>query len=115
MEYDKNNIFAKILRGEIPNDTVYEDEYCLAFNDLYPKSEVHIVAIPKGEYINFAHFNSNASDIEISNFFKAISNIIREKNIELGCQILSNCGEKGGQEIPHFHMHILSGNKIKLD
>ena len=115
MDYNQNNVFAKILKGEIPNDTVYENNYVLAFNNINPKANIHIVVIPKGEYSTFIDFNTNASEKEIIEYSKSIAKIIEEHKISEGCQILSNCGENGGQEVFHFHTHILSGKKIKLD
>jgi histidine triad (HIT) family protein len=115
MTYDKNNVFAKILRGEIPNDTVYEDDYTLAFNDLYPKSKTHIIVIPKGEYSDFIDFNQNAKNDEIAAFFKTVSNIAKENDIASACQILANCGQGGGQEIPHFHVHLVEGQAVHFN
>lgn len=114
MEYDKNNVFAKILRGELPNKTVYEDEYVLAFHNIYPQSDIHILVIPKGEYRTFIDFCLNAKNDEKDAFFTAVAKIAKEKEIEESCQLLANCGEKGSQEIPHFHMHITSGNALKF-
>ncbi len=114
MTYDKNNIFAKILRGEIPNDTVYEDDHVLAFNSIDPKTEIHVIVISKGLYSDYIDFSNNASNEEISTYFKAIAQIAKEKNIDEGCQILSNCGEGSGREVAHFHSHLFSGDFIKF-
>jgi histidine triad (HIT) family protein len=108
--YDSNNIFARILRGEIPNKTVYEDEYALAFHDLYPKARVHILVIPRGAYISIADFSTHASDVEITGFWRAVSRILHQENLsEQGFRTIANTGLNGGQEVPHFHIHILAG------
>jgi len=114
MVYDKENVFAKILRGEIPNDTVYEDETVLAFNSIDPKSETHVIVIPKGYYEDYADFMANASVGEINDYFKAIYFIAKDRNIENGFQMLSNCGENSGREVSHFHTHIIKGNVLKF-
>ena len=115
MIYDKNNIFAKILRGEIPCTKVYENEFVLAFNDINPQKKIHIIVIQKGEYIDFDDFNENASDKEIVALNKAVVEITKKLNIsskESGYRVLSNIGNDGGQEIPHLHYHIFGGEKI---
>ena len=115
MKYDKNNIFAKILRKEIPCNKVYENEYVLSFYDISPLKKLHILVIPKGDYIDLDHFNSEASDKEIIEFSKSITYIVRMLKIsshETGYRILSNAGLNGGQEVPHFHYHIFGGEKI---
>jgi|TARA_B110000211_G_scaffold211120_1_gene249724 histidine triad (HIT) family protein len=115
MKYDKNNIFAKILRKEIPCNKVYENEYVLSFYDISPLKKLHILVIPKGDYIDLDHFNSEASDKEIIEFSKSITYIVKMLKIssyETGYRILSNAGLNGGQEVPHFHYHIFGGEKI---
>lgn len=113
MAYDQNNIFARILRGEIPNQTVYEDDHVLAFNDIDPKTPVHILVIPKGAYISIDDFGQNASAEEQVAFFKAIGAITKEKGLqEPGFRVIANAGENGNQEVPHFHMHILGGRNL---
>ena len=115
MTYDKNNIFAKILRGEIPCKKVYENEYVLSFYDIHPQKKIHILVIPKGEYINLDDFNNKASDKEIIQFNKAITHIVKMFKIsskENGYRVLSNIGKDGGQEVPHLHYHIFGGEKI---
>ncbi len=115
MKYDKNNIFAKILRKEIPCNKVYENEYVLSFYDVNPLKKLHILVIPKGDYIDLDHFNSEASDKEIIEFSKSITHIVKMLKIsshETGYRILSNAGLNGGQEVPHFHYHIFGGEKI---
>ncbi|MCB1532260.1 MAG: histidine triad nucleotide-binding protein [Alphaproteobacteria bacterium] len=111
--YDQNNIFAKILRGEIPNDTVYEDDHVLAFNDIAPQAPIHILVIPKGAYVSIDDFGANASADEIKAFHAAIAKIIEQKNLKTdGFRVISNTGRHGGQEVPHYHAHILAGKKL---
>ena len=111
--YDDNNIFAKILREEIPCDKVYEDDYVLAFNDISPQAPVHILVIPKGKYLSIVDFGSNASAEEITGFYAAVSKIAQEKGIDAdGFRSIANTGSNGGQEVPHFHMHLLGGRHI---
>lgn len=111
--YDKNNIFAKILRGEIPCSKVYEDEHVLAFNDIAPQAPVHILVIPKGEYISIVDFGTKASAQEIKGFYAAVAKIAAEKELEeAGFRSIANTGLNGGQEVPHFHLHLLGGKKL---
>ena len=111
--YDENNIFAKILRKEIPCDKVYEDEFSLFFNDISPQAKVHVLGIPKFPCTTFSDFLKNADDRNISTFFKSIQLVISKLNIEdSGYRLITNTGEHGGQEVPHFHVHILAGEKI---
>ena len=115
MTYDKKNIFAKILREEIPCRKFYENDYVLAFNDINPQKKIHILIIPKGEYEDFDTFINKAKDKEILEFNKAISEIIKKLKItnrDGGYRIISNTGINGGQEVPHLHFHILGGEKI---
>jgi histidine triad (HIT) family protein len=113
MTYDDHNIFARILRGEIPCAKVFENEYALAFNDISPKAPVHILVIPKGPFISLSDFAQKASAAEQSGFFAAISQIIADKNLDdTGYRTITNTGLHGGQEVPHFHMHILAGKKL---
>ncbi len=113
MTYNNQNIFAKILRGEIPNDTVYEDDYVLAFRDIAPQAPIHILVIPKGEYINIADFNTTAPDALVKGFYKAIATIVAQEGLEdTGFRCITNTGTHGGQEVPHYHMHILGGKPI---
>lgn len=110
MSYDKENIFAKILRGEIPCDKVYEDEYVLAFNDIAPQAPIHALVIPKGEYISFDDFSSTASAEEIAGFYKAAQKVAAELGLqEGGYRTLANTGSDAHQEVPHFHLHIFGG------
>ena len=113
MTYDNTNIFARILRGEIPCKKVYEDQYALAFHDIQPKAPVHVLVIPKGAYTSFVDFSGLATAEEISGFFRAVGKIAKEQGVDAeGCRILSNHGVNGGQEVPHFHVHILGGKQL---
>ena len=115
MKYDKNNIFAKILRGEVPCKKIYENKYALSFYDTNPQKKIHILIIPKGEYIDLDHFNKEATEKEIIEFNKSITHVVKMLKIssnETGYRILSNIGLDGGQEVPHFHYHIFGGEKI---
>lgn len=111
--YDDENIFAKILRGEIPNDTVYEDDHVLAFRDIAPQAPSHILVIPKGRYVSIDDFGANASAEEIKGFYAAVAKIAEQEGLaEDGFRCIANTGMNGGQEVPHFHLHILGGQKI---
>ncbi|MDH5747935.1 MAG: histidine triad nucleotide-binding protein [Rhodospirillales bacterium] len=110
MVYDPNNIFAKILRGEIPCDKVYEDDHALAFKDINPQRPVHVLVIPKGEYVSMDDFSHNAADAEIAGMMRAIGHVARELGVaDSGYRILANHGSDGNQEVPHFHVHIFGG------
>ena len=111
--YDENNIFAKILRKEIPCDKVYEDEFSLFFNDINPQAKIHVLGIPKFPCTTFSDFVKNADNLNVISFFKGIQLVISKLNIEdSGYRLITNSGEDGGQEVPHFHVHILAGEKI---
>lgn len=111
--YDKNNIFAKILRGEIPCTKVYEDEFALAFNDIAPTAPIHILVIPKGEYVSYDDFMGRGKPHEISGYFKAIRTITHNLGIEkTGYSLISNTGKDGGQIVFHFHTHIIAGKHL---
>ena len=113
MSYDKNNIFAKILRDEIPCKKVYENEYSLAFYDVSPQKKIHVLVIPKGEYVDLDDFNNSASDKEIIGLNKAITHVSKLLGVkEKGYRVLTNIGSDGGQEVPHLHFHILGGEKV---
>ena len=113
MTYDPNNIFARILRGEIPCNKVYEDSHVLAFNDISPQSPAHVLVIPKGEYISFDDFSHNASPEEIVTLVRAIGRIARERGVaESGYRILANTGPAAHQEVPHFHVHLFGGRDL---
>ncbi|WP_120500133.1 histidine triad nucleotide-binding protein [Roseovarius sp. EL26] len=116
-DYDNQNIFAKILRGEIPNDTVLETEHTLAFNDIGPQAPVHVLIIPKGPYVSFDHFSAEASDAEIADLNRSIAKICQMTGVAPnaggnGYRAIANCGTDGGQEVPHFHIHILGGHAL---
>ena len=112
-EYDPNNIFAKILREEIPCDKVYEDDYVLAFNDISPQAPVHILVIPKGPYTDIHHFGAQATAEEIAAFWQAVSKISGKLDLpDSGFRVIANTGVNGGQEVPHFHAHILGGRAL---
>ena len=111
--YDTENIFAKILRGEIPNDTVLETEHSLAFNDIRPQAPIHVLVIPRGAYVNYDDFASNASEAEIVDYTRAIAKVCEMKGVEAdGFRLISNAGEHGVQEVPHLHVHILGGRGL---
>ena len=117
MEYDKNNIFAKILRGEIACKKIYENEYILSFYDVNPQRKIHALVIPKGEYIDLDDFSSKASEKEIIELIKGISLIAKKLGISLsdngkGYRSLVNIGDHGGQEVPHLHFHLFGGEKV---
>tara|TARA_B100000700_G_C14840559_1_gene759035 strand:+ start:19 stop:384 length:366 start_codon:yes stop_codon:yes gene_type:complete len=116
MIYDENNIFAKILRGEVPCDKIYEDEYVLSFYDITPQKKIHALVIPKGKYIDLDDFNSKATEKEIVGLLKGISIVAKKLGISVekgkGYRTLSNLSEHGGQEVPHLHFHIFGGEKL---
>ena len=114
--YDDQNIFAKILRGEIPNNTVRETEHTLAFRDIAPQAPDHILVIPKGAYVTADHFASQASEAEIVDFWRTFSAITSEQGLNAdesnGYRIIANAGDDGAQEVPHFHLHIVAGRPL---
>jgi histidine triad (HIT) family protein len=113
MAYDRNNVFARILRGEIPCTKVYEDAYVLAFRDIQPQAPTHIVLIPKGEYVAAADFSENASDAELAAFMRAIGKIAKQEGIvDGGFRILANSGAAAHQTVPHFHLHLFGGRDL---
>ncbi len=113
MTYDPNNIFARILRGEIPCKKVFEDAYVLAFHDINPQTPVHILVIPKGAYVALDDFTAKASDAEIAAWLRAIGQIARDQGVaEAGYRVLSNVGRDGNQEVPHLHMHLFAGQPL---
>lgn len=113
MAYDDQNIFAKILRGEIPCSKVYEDDHVLAFKDIAPKAPVHVLVIPKGAYVSIVDFGAKASAQEVAAFFAAVAKIAADLGIDKsGFRSIANTGENGGQEVPHFHVHLLGGRAI---
>lgn len=111
--YDPENIFAKILRGEIPSNKVYEDEWSLAFHDINPQADVHILVIPKGEYVSWDDFSVKASAEEIAGFVRAVGHVAREQGLVVrGYRLLGNVGRNGGQEVPHLHFHLFGGGPL---
>jgi diadenosine tetraphosphate (Ap4A) HIT family hydrolase len=113
MTYDTNNIFARIIRGEIPCNKVYDDAHVLAFNDIHPQAPTHILVIPKGTYVSMSDFSQKASAAEQAAFFAAIGKIVAEKKLDdAGYRVIANAGVHGGQEVPHFHIHILAGKRL---
>ncbi|MBT5108050.1 MAG: histidine triad nucleotide-binding protein [Rhodospirillaceae bacterium] len=113
MAYDNDNIFAKILRGEIPCNKVFEDEHSLALHDITPQTPVHVLVIPKGAYVSMDDFTAKASDAELASFSRAIGQVARELGVvESGYRILANNGEDALQEVPHLHMHIFAGKNL---
>lgn len=108
--YDDANIFARILRGEIPARRVYEDAFALAFHDIAPQAPVHVLVIPKGAYVSWDDFSARAPDAEIAGFVRAVGHIAREHGlVEPGYRLLANVGGHGGQEVPHLHVHLFGG------
>jgi histidine triad (HIT) family protein len=111
--YDDSNVFAKILRGEIPNKTVYENDYALAFHDINPQAPVHILVIPKGRYVSWDDFTANAIDADVIGFVRAVGHVAREVGLPApGYRLLSNIGGHGHQEVPHLHVHIFGGQPL---
>jgi diadenosine tetraphosphate (Ap4A) HIT family hydrolase len=111
--YDTNNIFAKILRGEIPCKKVHEDDFALAFHDIHPQAPVHVLVIPKGAYMSFTDFSSTATAQEISGFFQAVGTVARQLGLDsTGYRLIANTGAHGGQEVPHFHVHLVGGSRL---
>ncbi|HHW35175.1 MAG TPA: HIT domain-containing protein [Paracoccus solventivorans] len=117
MAYDDSNIFARILRGEIPNDTVAENDHALAFRDIRPQAPIHVLVIPKGAYVSYDDFAANASDAEIVGFHRLVAQVARSEGLMLaegsaGFRAITNAGEDGVQEVPHFHLHLLGGRPL---
>ncbi len=113
MTYDEKNIFARILRGEIPCHKIYEDDFALAFHDVHPQAPVHALVIPKGAYENHAAFAHEANEAQQAGFTRAIGLVAQKLGVvESGYRLISNCGANGGQEVPHYHVHILGGGPL---
>ena len=111
--YDDNNVFAKILRGEIPCKKVYENEFALAFHDINPQAPHHVLVIPKAKYVSFADFSANGSDAEITGFIRAIGHVAKTLGFEdTGYRLLANMGPDSHQEVPHFHVHLFAGKPL---
>ena len=112
MDYDNNNIFAKILRGEIPTQKIYEDDSCIAFNDINPKAATHVLVVPKKAYVDFNDLMAKANAQEVDAIFQAVRNVAKQLDVvEAGYRLLMNVGSGAGQEVPHLHIHILSNKK----
>ena len=116
MTYDENNIFAKILRGEIPCEKIYEDEFVLSFYDINPQKKIHVLVIPKGKYIDLDDFSTNASSDEMVGLLKGINRVAKKLKISVdtgkGYRTLANISEHGGQEVPHLHFHLFGGEPV---
>lgn len=117
MPYDDSNIFARILRGEIPADTVAENDHALAFRDIRPQAPIHVLVIPKGAYVSYDDFAANASDAEIVGFHRLVAQVARAQGLALaegsqGFRAITNAGPHGVQEVPHFHLHLLGGRPL---
>ena len=117
MTYDDSNIFARMLRGEIPNDTVAENAHALAFRDIRPQAPVHILVIPRGRYVSYDDFAANASDDEIVGFNRLVAEVAQAEGLSLadggdGFRAITNAGAHGVQEVPHFHLHLLGGRPM---
>ena len=113
LPYDDQNTFAKILRGEIPNRTVYEDQWALAFHDIAPLAPVHVLVIPKGAYVSWDDFSARASEAEIAGFVRAVGQVARDLGLVApGYRLLANVGQHGYQEVPHLHVHLFGGRPL---
>lgn len=113
MSYNSNNIFAKILRGEIPCDSVYENDYALAFRDINPQAPTHVLVIPKGPYVSMDDFSKDAPDDLVVGFFRAVGHVARlVEAVEKGYRIMANCGADARQDVEHFHVHIVAGRDL---
>ena len=113
LAYDDSNVFARILRGEIPAKRVYEDEHALAFHDVAPRAPVHVLVIPKRAYVSWDDFSARASDAEIAGFVRAVGRVAREQGlVDPGYRLLANVGGHGGQEVAHLHVHLFGGRPL---
>ena len=113
LPYDDQNIFAKILRGELPNKTVMESEHSLAFHDINPIAPIHVLVIPRGAYVSWDDFAATATDAEIGDFVRTVGAVARQTGAETqGYRLLSNVGKRGGQEVPHLHVHLFGGQPL---
>ena len=113
LPYDDSNVFARILRGEIPSKRVYEDEFALAFHDVNPQAPVHILVIPKGAWVSWDDFSGRASAEEIAGFVRAVGKVARDQGLVApGYRLLANVGRNSGQEVPHLHVHIFGGRGL---
>ena len=119
MSYDENNIFAKILRGEIPCNKIYEDDFVLSFHDINPQKKIHVLVIPKGSYTDVDDFSKRASKDEISSLMQAVAEVCKINKLSLseggnGFRLIANTGPDGSQEVPHFHYHVMGGEPMGL-
>ncbi len=115
LPYDDHNIFARILRGELPCNKVYEDDWSIAFHDIRPQAPVHVLVVPKGRYVGWEDFTASASDAEIAGFTRAIGEVTRQLGLaEPGYRLMVNMGRDGHQEVPHLHVHIFGGRQFRL-
>ena len=113
MAYDPNNVFAKILRGDIPCKKVFEDEHALAFHDIRPQAPVHVLVIPKGAYTDMDDFSARASGEELAGFLRAVGTVAKQCGLALdGYRVISNCKDAGGQDVPHLHFHLIGEKKL---
>lgn len=113
MSYDRDNIFARILRGEIPCNKVYEDDFALAFHDIHPRAPVHVLVIPKGDYVSMADFTAEAPAELVAGYVRAIGAVARQLGVEeSGYRLLANTGANAHQEVPHLHVHIFAGRPL---
>jgi len=111
--YDDQNIFAKILRGEIPSNRVYDDDFAIAFHDINPQAPTHLLVIPKGAYVSWDDFSARAGDAEIAGFIRAVGTVARAAGlVEPGYRLLANIGQNGHQEVPHLHVHVFGGRPL---
>lgn len=111
-DYDDQNIFAKILRGDIPNQTVYENDHALAFNDINPQAPVHVLVIPKGAYVSLDHFARDASPAEQAGFMQAVAEVCCLTDVAQGFRAIANTRSHGVQDVPHYHLHIIGGRQL---
>ncbi len=114
LPYDETNIFARILRGELPCKKVYEDDWSLAFHDINPQAPVHVLVVPKGAYVGWDDFSAKASDAEIAGFTRAVGEVTRQLGLTSGYRLMVNMGQHGHQEVPHLHAHIFGGRQFTV-
>ena len=111
--YDDANLFARLLRDEIPSRRVYEDDHAVAFHDIAPRAPTHVLVVPRGRYVSLADFSATATDAEIAGFWRAVGHVARTLGFEQpGYRVLANVGHDGGQEVPHFHVHLFAGRPL---
>jgi len=111
--YDDSNVFARILRSEIPSRRIHEDDWAIAFHDIAPQAPLHVLVIPRGRYVSLADFTMHASEAEIAGFWRAVTKVARDLDLDApGYRVLTNMGEHAGQEVPHFHVHLFGGRPL---